>query len=51
MLEVEKSNILREWVDKMASFILSEHFYEPYINKERWKKEKEKIVRKICIGE
>ena len=50
MLEVEKSNILRDWVDKMADFILSEHFYEPYINKEQWKKERERIVRKICLG-
>lgn len=51
MLEVEKSNMLREWVDKMADFILSEHFYVTYVDEKQWKQTKERIVRKICIGE
>lgn len=49
--EVEDNKCLKLWVDKLAEFILSEHYYITFENEEQWKIKKEEIVRKICLGE
>lgn len=49
--EVEDNKCLKLWIDKLAEFILSEHYYITFENEEQWKIKKEEIVRKICLGE
>ena len=49
--EVEDNKCLKLWIDKLAEFILSEHYYITLENEEQWKIKKEEIVRKICLGE
>jgi len=49
--EVEDNKCLKSWVDKLAEFILNEHYCITFENEEQWKIKKEEIVRKICLGE
>lgn len=49
--EVEDNKCLKVWIDKLAEFILSEHYCITFENEEQWKIKKEEIVRKICLGE
>lgn len=48
----EKENKrLKEWIDKMAEFILNEHYMMTYVDERQWREKKKEIIRKICIGE
>lgn len=49
--EVEDNKCLKSWVDKLAEFILNEHYKMTYVDEEQWTEKKEEIVRKICLGE
>lgn len=49
--EVEDNKCLKSWVDKLAEFILNEHYCIIFENEEQWQIKKEEIVRKICLGE
>lgn len=49
--EVEDNKQLKEWIDKLAEFILNEHYMMTRVDDEQWSKRKEEIVRKICLGE
>lgn len=49
--ENEENKKLKEWIDKMAEFILNEHYMMTYVDEKQWKKKKEEIIREICIGE
>lgn len=49
--ENEENKKLKEWIDKMAEFILNEHYMMTYVDEQQWKKKKEEIIREICIGE
>ena len=49
---IEKENKrLKEWIDKMAEFILNEHYMMTYVDESQWREKKKEIIRKICIGE
>lgn len=47
--EVEDNKELRDWVDKLADFILSNHYQITYIDERQWNKKKREIVEEICI--
>lgn len=49
--EEEENKKLKEWIDKMAEFILNEHYRMTYVDENQWKERKKEIIRKICIGE
>ena len=49
--EVEDNKCLKSWVDKLAEFILNEHYCIAFENEEQWRIKKEEIVIKICLGE
>lgn len=51
MREIEDNKCLKAWVNKLAEFILNEHYCITYVDKEQWRQKKEEIVRKICLGE
>lgn len=49
---IEKENKrLKEWIDKMAEFILNEHYMMTYVDERQWREKKKEIIREICIGE
>lgn len=47
--EVEDNKELRDWVDKLADFILSNHYQITYVDEQQWNKKKREIVEEICI--
>lgn len=47
--EVEDNKELRDWVDKLADFILSNHYQIIYVDEQQWNKKKREIVEEICI--
>lgn len=49
--EVEDNKCLKSWIDKMAEFILNEHYMMTYVDERQWREKKKEIIRKICIGE
>lgn len=49
--EVEDNKCLKVWIDKLAEFILNEHYCMTYVDEKQWQTKKEEIVRKICLGE
>ena len=51
MEKVEENKDLALCVNKLAEFILNEHYCITFENEEQWKIKKEEIVRKICLGE
>lgn len=42
--EVEDNKELRDWVDKLADFILSNHYQITYVDEQQWNKKKREIV-------
>lgn len=51
MKEVEDNKCLKEWIDKLAEFILNEHCKMTYVDEKQWIEKKKEIVKKICLGE
>ena len=49
--ENEENKRLKEWIDKMAEFILNEHYMMTYVDERQWREKKKEIIREICIGE
>lgn len=49
--ENEENKRLKEWIDKLAEFILNEHYMMTYIDERQLIEKKKEIIRKICIGE
>lgn len=47
--EVEDNKELRDWVDKLADFILSNHYQITHVDEQQWNKKKREIVEEICI--
>ena len=47
--EVEDNKELRYCVDKLAYFILSNHYQITYVDEQQWNKKKREIVEEICI--
>ena len=47
--EVEDNKELRDWVDKLADFILSNHYQITYVDEQQWNKKKREIVEEIRI--
>lgn len=49
--EVEDNKMLMSWVDKLADFILSNHYQMTYVDERQWNARKMEIVREIIKGE
>ncbi|MFR3182470.1 MAG: hypothetical protein ACLTPN_02495 [Clostridia bacterium] len=47
--EVEDNKELKEWIDKLAEFILVEHYRTTYVDKEQFNRKKREIVEEICL--
>lgn len=47
--EKEENKELKIWIDKLAEFILNEHYMMTYVDERQWKNKKKEIIRKICI--
>ena len=47
--EVEDNKELRDWVDKLADFILSNHYQITHVDEQQCNKKKREIVEEICI--
>lgn len=47
--EVEDNKELKEWIDKLAEFILVEHYRITYVDKEQFNNKKREIVEEICL--
>jgi hypothetical protein len=47
--EVEDNKELKEWIDKLAEFILVEHYRITYVDKEQFNNKKREIVERICL--
>lgn len=49
--EKEENKELKIWIDKLAEFILNEHYMMTYVDERQWKNKKKEIIREICIGD
>lgn len=49
--EVKDNELLKSWVDKLADFILTNHYQMTYVDEKQWNKRKMEIVREIVKGE
>lgn len=49
--EKEENKELKVWIDKLAEFILNEHYMMTYVDERQWKNKKKEIIREICIGD
>lgn len=47
--EKEENKELKIWIDKLAEFILNEHYMITYVDERQWKNKKKEIIREICI--
>lgn len=47
--EKEENKELKIWIDKLAEFILNEHYMMTYVDERQWKNKKKEIIREICI--
>ena len=47
--EKEETKELKIWIDKLAEFILNEHYMMTYVDERQWKNKKKEIIREICI--
>lgn len=48
--EVEDNKELKDWIDKLADFILSNHYQITYVDEKQWNKKKREIVEEICCN-
>lgn len=49
--EKEENKELKIWIDKLAEFILNEHYMMTYVDERQWNNKKKEIIREICIGD
>lgn len=47
--EKEENKELKIWIDKLAEFILNEHYMMTYVDERQWNNKKKEIIREICI--
>jgi hypothetical protein len=47
--EVEDNKQLKEWVDKLVEYILSNYYDKKFTDKEKWVEMKRDLVKKVCI--